>query len=62
MRELRSIPVAHVDGMSSDDEQTELEVTAFKLKLGMEIVESCFSPLNYPSGLWFSKIFITAFS
>ncbi|KAL0275384.1 UNVERIFIED_CONTAM: hypothetical protein PYX00_003243 [Menopon gallinae] len=33
MRELRTIPVAHVDGMSSDDEQTELEVTAFKLKL-----------------------------
>lgn len=33
-RELRSMSANHIDGMSSDDEQTESESTAFKLKLG----------------------------
>ncbi|EEB13700.1 predicted protein [Pediculus humanus corporis] len=32
-RELKSLSSSHIDGMSSDDELTESELTAFKLKL-----------------------------
>lgn len=38
MRELKSMTISHIDGMSSDDEQTESEITAFKLKIGTNLL------------------------
>ena len=37
-RELKSLSSSHIDGMSSDDELTESELTAFKLKLGINFM------------------------